>query len=234
MSRKARWARPSTCRPPGRSTIDKPTARAVGAGQLQRSGASDVTPRLSGLVTASTLATAGSACWSRSPMKSASCSRKAPTSRAGPMAAFNGGFNAASTLHGLYDRPDQRQHHPATALYHPRIPVWSATTSIQKRLGAAGVAAVPADRPHADLDRRPLLAPRRHPRGGPVPGDRLQSLGHAASRRRSSARRSSMATATSSSGTFDNVDLRTQSRYDELETDFQQSPRRSTRSSATS
>ena len=122
---------------------------------------------------------------------------------------FNNGFNTASTLPG-YTIAQINDSNPATALYHPRIPGLVSYAIEQKRLGAAlGVQFQPSEKTLISIDglySRP-------------DGTRQEAQFQAISFSRSGivdANRNII------SGTFDNVDLRTQARYDKLVTDFYQ------------
>jgi hypothetical protein len=144
-------------------------ARAVGPGQLQRPGA-EGGPRLSALASR-TWRDGTPAPWSRWPTRSATCSKKAPTSRAGPTAAAT----AAST-------PPP----PCPATPSPRSTTPNATTGDlppahpglcqlrhrHQALRGQRLAAVEADRQHHRLGRRALFLPGRHPQGSPDAGDR--------------------------------------------------------------
>jgi len=140
---------------------------------------------------------------------------------------FNNGFNAASTLPGYtaaqvnYGALPGQTDIDGQALFHPRIPGLVSYDIRQKRLGAAGsVQFQPTDATLISIDglysrldgtrseaqfqaisfsRSGTGKPQTIIRNGTVDGDRNII-----------------------SGTFDNVDLRTQSRFDELETDFYQ------------
>lgn len=133
---------------------------------------------------------------------------------------FNGGFNAASTLPG-YTLAQINNANPATGLFHPRIPGLVSYDIEQKRLGAAGsIQFAPTDATLLSVDG---LYSR-------LDGTRQESQFQAISFSRSGTGkpqtiiRSGQVDADNNiiSGTFDNVDLRTQARYDELETDFYQ------------
>ena len=132
----------------------------------------------------------------------------------------SGGFNAASTLPG---RTIAQINDPnaATGLFHPRIPGLVSYDISQKRLGAAGsLQWQPTDATLLSIDG---LYSR-------LDGTRSEAQFQAISFSRSGTGkpqtiiRSGTVDANNNliSGTFDNVDLRVQSRYDELETDFYQ------------
>ncbi|MFM6852670.1 MAG: TonB-dependent receptor [Sphingopyxis sp.] len=131
---------------------------------------------------------------------------------------FNGGFNAASTLAG-YTTAQINSSNVDTALFHPRIPGLVSYAIDQKRLGAAGSLQFrPTDATFISLD---ALYSR-------LDGTRAESQFQAISFSRSGAGkpqtiiRSGVVDANNNiiSGVFDNVDLRTQARYDVLKTDF--------------
>lgn len=133
---------------------------------------------------------------------------------------FNGGFAAASTLPG-FTLAQINNANPDTALYHPRIPGLVSYDIQQKRLGAAGsVQFAPTDATLLSVDG---LYSR-------LDGTRRESQFQAISFSRSGTGKPQTIIRSGTvdgdnniiSGTFDNVDLRTQSRYDELETDFYQ------------
>lgn len=133
---------------------------------------------------------------------------------------FNGGFNAASTIAGK-TIAQINDANPATALYHPRIPGLVSYAIEQKRLGAAlGVQFQPTEKTLISIDG---LYSR-------LDGTRQEAQFQAISFSRSGTGkpqtiiRSGTVDANRNiiSGTFDNVDLRTQARYDKLVTDFYQ------------
>ncbi|MDF7775380.1 TonB-dependent receptor [Sphingomonas sp. AOB5] len=133
---------------------------------------------------------------------------------------FNGGFNAASTINGK-TIAQINDTNPETALYHPRIPGLVSYDIQQQRLGAAlSLQFQPTDRTLISIDG---LYSR-------LDGTRSESQFQAISFSRSGTGkpqtiiRSATVDSNSNiiSGTFDNVDLRTQARYDELTTDFYQ------------
>ena len=133
---------------------------------------------------------------------------------------FNNGFNAASTLPGYtigqINNPD-----PATALYHPRIPGLVSYDIFQKRLGAAAsVQFQPTDRTLLSIDG---LFSRLD---GTRAESQFQAIGFSRSGtgKPQSIIRDGVVDGDNNiiSGTFDNVDLRTQSRFDRLKTDFYQ------------
>ncbi len=133
---------------------------------------------------------------------------------------FNDGFNTASTLPG-YTIAQINDSNPATALYHPRIPGLVSYAIEQKRLGAAlGVQFQPSEKTLISIDG---LYSR-------LDGTRQEAQFQAISFSRSGTGkpqtiiRSGIVDANRNiiSGTFDNVDLRTQARYDKLVTDFYQ------------
>ncbi len=133
---------------------------------------------------------------------------------------FNNGFNTASTLPG-YTIAQINDSNPATALYHPRIPGLVSYAIEQKRLGAAlGVQFQPSEKTLISIDG---LYSR-------LDGTRQEAQFQAISFSRSGTGkpqtiiRSGIVDTNRNiiSGTFDNVDLRTQARYDKLVTDFYQ------------
>jgi TonB-dependent receptor len=131
---------------------------------------------------------------------------------------FNGGFNAASTLSG-YTLAQINNTNPDAGLFHPRIPGLVSYDINQKRLGGAiSVQFRPADSTLVSIDG---LYSR-------LDGTRAESQFQAISFSRSGAGkpqtiiRSGVVDANNNiiSGTFDAVDLRVQSRFDKLTTDF--------------
>ena len=133
---------------------------------------------------------------------------------------FNGGFNAASTLPG-YTIAQINNANPDTALFHPRIPGLVSYDIDQKRLGAAGsIQFQPTERTLISID---ALYSR-------LDGTRKEAQFQAISFSRSGTGKPQTIIRTGAvdgdnniiSGTFDNVDLRTQARFDELKTDFYQ------------
>ena len=133
---------------------------------------------------------------------------------------FNGGFAAGSTLPG-YTIAQINDTNPATALYHPRIPGLVSYAIDQKRLGAAlGVQFRPSDKTLISIDG---LYSR-------LDGTRQEAQLQAISFSRSGTGKPQTIIRSGTvdgnhniiSGTFDNVDLRSQSRYDKLVTDFYQ------------
>ncbi len=133
---------------------------------------------------------------------------------------FNGGFAPGSTIAGK-TIAQINDTNPATALYHPRIPGLVSYAIDQKRLGAAlGLQFRPSEKTLISIDG---LYSR-------LDGTRQESQFQAISFSRSGTGkpqtiiRSGTVDANNNiiSGTFDNVDLRSQSRYDKLTTDFYQ------------
>lgn len=133
---------------------------------------------------------------------------------------FNGGFAPTSTIAGK-TIAQINDANPATALYHPRIPGLVIYAIDQKRLGAAlGVQFRPTEKTLISIDG---LYSR-------LDGTRQESQFQAISFSRSGTGkpqtiiRSGTVDANNNiiSGTFDNVDLRSQARYDKLTTDFYQ------------
>ena len=133
---------------------------------------------------------------------------------------FNNGFNAASTLPG-YTIGQINNNNPDTALYHPRIPGLVSYDISQKRLGAAGsVQFKPTDRTLISIDG---LYSR-------LDGTRKEAQLQAISFSRSGTGkpqtiiRDGVVDDNNNivSGRFDNVDLRSQARYDVLKTEFYQ------------
>jgi len=134
---------------------------------------------------------------------------------------FNGGFSPQSTLQGYTPAQINNGTNLDTALFHPRIPGLVSYDINQKRLGAAvSVQFRPSDSTLISIDG---LYSR-------LDGTRAESQFQAISFSRSGTGkpqtiiRSGVVDANNNiiSGTFDNVDLRTQSRYDVLKTDFHQ------------
>lgn len=178
-----------------------------------------VTPRLSGLFTTQTedgrLGILLSATYEERKLKEEGANITRWT-----YGGFNGGFNAASTIPGK-TIAQINDPNPNTGLFHPRIPGLVSYDIAQKRLGAAAsVQFKPTDRTLLSLDglyskldgtrtERQLQAisfsrsgtgkPQTIIRDGVVDGDNNII-----------------------SGTFDNVDLRSQSRFDKLRTEFYQ------------
>lgn len=133
---------------------------------------------------------------------------------------FNGGFNAASTLPS-YSLAQINNSNPDTGLFHPRIPGLVSYDIKQKRLGAAGsVQFRPTESTLISLDG---LYSR-------LDGTREEAQLQAISFSRSGVGkpqtiiRNGVVDADSNiiSGTFDDVDMRSQSRYDILRTEFRQ------------
>ncbi len=133
---------------------------------------------------------------------------------------FNGGFNPASTIAGK-TIAQINDTNPETALYHPRIPGLVSYDIDQKRLGAAlSLQFRPSDRTLLSIDG---LYSRLD---GTRTEAQFQAIGFSRSGtgKPQTIIRSGTVDANNNiiSGTFDNVDLRVQSRYDELKTDFYQ------------
>ncbi|MGN6818432.1 MAG: TonB-dependent receptor [Sphingomonas sp.] len=133
---------------------------------------------------------------------------------------FNGGFNPASTLQG-YTIAQINDTNPATALFHPRIPGLVSYDIDQKRLGAAlSLQYRPSDKTLISIDG---LYSR-------LDGTRKEAQFQAISFSRSGSGKPQTIIRSGTvdgddniiSGTFDNVDLRSQARYDKLVTDFYQ------------
>ncbi|MEO7388762.1 MAG: TonB-dependent receptor [Sphingomonas sp.] len=133
---------------------------------------------------------------------------------------FNGGFNAASTISGK-TLAQINDANPDTALFHPRIPGLVSYDIFQKRLGAAASIQVkPTDDTLISIDG---LYSR-------LDGTRTESQFQAISFSRSGTGKPQTIIRSATvdgnnniiSGTFDAVDLRTQSRFDKLVTDFYQ------------
>lgn len=133
---------------------------------------------------------------------------------------FNGGFNPASTLPGktIAQINDASRD---TGLFHPRIPGLVSYDIAQKRLGAAGsIQFKPTDRTTISIDS---LFSR-------LDGTRKEAQLQAISFSRSGAGKPQTIIRDGTvdgdnniiSGTFDNVDMRSQSRYDVLKTEFYQ------------
>ncbi len=133
---------------------------------------------------------------------------------------FNGGFNAASTLSG-FTLAQINNANPSTAIFHPRIPGLVSYDISQKRLGAAGsIQFQPTDQTLLSID---VLYSR-------LEGKREEAQFQAISFSRSGTGKPQTIIRSGTvdgdrnliSGTFDNVDLRTQSRFDVLMTEFYQ------------
>ncbi|WCT75310.1 TonB-dependent receptor [Sphingomonas naphthae] len=133
---------------------------------------------------------------------------------------FNGGFNAASTLAG-YTLAQINNANPDTAIFHPRIPGLVSYDIKQKRLGAA-----------TSVQFRPTPATLISLDGlySRLDGTRAEAQLQAISFSRSGTGKPQTIIRNGTvdsdnnliSGTFDNVDLRSQSRFDKLTTDFYQ------------
>ncbi|MCY1670859.1 TonB-dependent receptor [Novosphingobium sp. SL115] len=131
---------------------------------------------------------------------------------------FNGGFNAASTLSGK-TIAQINDANPDTALFHPRIPGLVSYDINQKRLGAA-----------VSVQMRPMETTLLSIDGlySRLDGTRSEAQLQAISFSRSGTGkpqtiiRNGVVDANNNiiSGEFDNVDLRSQSRFDKLVTDF--------------
>lgn len=131
---------------------------------------------------------------------------------------FNGGFNAASTIPG-YTIAQINNANPETGLYHPRIPGLVSYRIKQQRLGAAGAIQFrPTDRTLISLD---ALYSRLD---GTREEAQFQAIGFSrgGSGKPQSIIRTGVVDENNNiiSGTFDAVDLRVQSRFDRLITDF--------------
>jgi iron complex outermembrane receptor protein len=133
---------------------------------------------------------------------------------------FNGGFAPGSTVDGR-TIGQINDADPETALYHPRIPGLVSYDISQKRLGAAtSIQWQPTEATLLSIDG---LYSR-------LDGTRQESQFQAISFSRSGSGKPQTIIRSGTvdennnliSGTFDNVDLRVQSRYDELKTDFYQ------------
>lgn len=133
---------------------------------------------------------------------------------------FNGGFNAASTIAGkTIARINDTN--PDTALFHPRIPGLVSYDIDQERLGAAlALQFRPSDSTLISIDG---LYSRLD---GTRKEAQFQAIGFSRSGtgKPQTIIRSGTVDSNNNiiSGTFDAVDLRVQSRYDELKTDFYQ------------
>jgi TonB-dependent receptor len=196
----------------------KPTA-VISVGASYNDLKRRVTPRVSGLVTASTPDGVFGALLSFAYEERRLKEEGANITR-WTYGGFNGGFNAASTLAG-YTIAQINDTNPDTALFHPRIPGLVSYDIFQKRLGAAGsIQFRPGDKTLVSLD---ALYSRLD---GTRTESQFQAIGfsRSGSGKPQTIIRSGVVDANRNiiSGTFDNVDLRTQSRYDELETDFYQ------------
>jgi TonB-dependent receptor len=133
---------------------------------------------------------------------------------------FNGGFAKTSTLPG-YTIAQINNADPATALYHPRIPGLVSYDIFQKRFGASGsLQFQPTDRTLFTIDG--LYSN--------LSGTRQEAQFQAISFSRSGTGKPQTVIRDGKvdsnnniiSGTFDNVDLRSQSRFDILKTEFYQ------------
>lgn len=133
---------------------------------------------------------------------------------------FNGGFAPASTLPGK-TIAQINDGNPDTALFHPRIPGLVSYDIAQKRLGAAGsIQFKPTDRTTISIDS---LFSR-------LDGTRKEAQLQAISFSRSGSGKPQTIIRDGTvdgdnniiTGTFDNVDMRSQSRYDVLKTEFYQ------------
>lgn len=132
---------------------------------------------------------------------------------------FNGGFNAASTLPGYTIAQINNSTNLDTALFHPRIPGLVSYDINQKRLGAAtSLQFRPTDRTLISLDG---LYSRLD---GTRKEAQFQAIGFSRSGtgKPQSIIRTGVVDSNNNiiSGTFDQVDLRVQSRFDRLVTDF--------------
>ncbi|WP_343521202.1 TonB-dependent receptor [Sphingomonas sp.] len=133
---------------------------------------------------------------------------------------FNGGFHPSSTIAGKTIQ-QINDTNPETALFHPRIPGLVSYDIEQKRLGAAiALQYRPSDATLISIDG---LYSRLD---GTRKEAQFQAIGfsRSGSGKPQTIIRSGTIDANNNiiSGTFDNVDLRVQSRYDELKTDFYQ------------
>lgn len=133
---------------------------------------------------------------------------------------FNGGFNPASTIAGK-TIAQINDTNPETGLYHPRIPGLVSYDIDQERLGAAlSLQFRPTESTLISLDGlySRLDGTRREAQ--------FQAIGFSrgGTGKPQTIIRSGTVDSDNNiiSGTFDNVDLRVQSRYDELKTDFYQ------------
>ncbi|WP_423141734.1 TonB-dependent receptor [Parablastomonas sp. CN1-191] len=176
-----------------------------------------VTPRLSGLVSTTTADGRFGALLSISYEERRLIEEGANITR-WTYGGFNGGFNAASTLPG-YTIAQINNTNPDTALFHPRIPGLVSYDINQKRLGAAGSLQFrPTDSTLISLDGlySRLDGTRREAQ--------FQAIGFSRSGtgKPQSIIRTGVVDADNNiiSGTFDAVDLRVQSRFDRLVTDF--------------
>lgn len=133
---------------------------------------------------------------------------------------FNNGFNNASTLPG-YTIGEINDTDPETALFHPRIPGLVSYDISQKRLGAAGsIQFKPTDRTKISIDGLYSM----------LDGTRKEAQLQAISFSRSGSGkpqtiiRDGVVDGDNNiiSGRFDNVDMRSQARYDVLKTEFYQ------------
>lgn len=132
---------------------------------------------------------------------------------------FNNGFNPASTLPG-YTIAQINDADPETALFHPRIPGLVSYDISQKRLGAAGSLQFKSSSTQISIDGLYSM----------LDGTRREAQLQAISFSRSGSGkpqtiiRDGVVDADNNiiSGRFDNVDLRSQARYDVLKTEFYQ------------
>jgi iron complex outermembrane receptor protein len=132
----------------------------------------------------------------------------------------NGGFNAASTLPG-YTLAQINDTNTATALYHPRIPAYVSYDIRSKRFGASGsLQWKPTDNTTVSLDAlySYLAGVRKEAQ--------LQAIGlsRSGAGKPQTIIRDGVVDANHNLvyAKLDNVDLRTQSAYDELNTEFKQ------------
>jgi len=131
----------------------------------------------------------------------------------------SGGFNAASTLPG-YTLAQLNNSNPATALFHPRIPSYVSYDINNKRLGlTSSVQFKPTDRTTITLDG--LYAKLE----GVRKEAQLQAIGlsrSGAGKPQAILRNGVVVGRDIVQAEFDNVDLRTQTSRDELNTKFEQ------------
>jgi TonB-dependent receptor len=133
---------------------------------------------------------------------------------------MNGGFNPASTLAG-YTIAQINDTNTATAIFHPRIPAYVSYDINQKRLGITGsLQWRPADRTLLNFDV--LFSDLKSTRDEA----QMQALGFSRGGvgKPQTIIRSGVVDSNRNliQGVFDNVDMRTQSAHDELQTRFEQ------------
>lgn len=210
------------------ATVDLQTARpfdfkeataVISAQASYNDLAEQVTPRLSGLVTTSTADGRFGVLLSVAYEKRRLREEGANITR-WTYGGFNGGFAPSSTIAG-YTIAQINDPNPETALFHPRIPGLVSYDIEQERLGAAlSLQFQPTPSTLLTLDG---LYSRLD---GTRSEAQFQAIGFSRSGvgKPQSIIRSGVVDENNNivSGTFDNVDLRTQARFDKLTTDFYQ------------